>query len=430
MYPNLYYAFKDLFGIDIPFLKVVNSFGFFVALSFLIAAWLLIKELKRKQAAGEFTYSETTIIVGKPADFGELLINFFLGFLLGFKILGVLIIKGALNDPQAFIFSTEGSWPAGLLLGFFFAGLKWWEKNKNKLPKPEERKVRIWPSDRVGDITIIAAAGGFIGAKIFDNLENWDRFIQDPIGNLISPSGLTFYGGLIIATLSLWYYFHKKKISFIKVADAAAPSLMLGYGLGRIGCQVAGDGDWGIINSAYITQQDGKIYPLDSPQLDGLIKTYGYIYQEHGLVGSAEHLPVKSFWGLPDWLFAYNYPHNVNKTGVPLVNCNWADYCNHLPLPVFPTPLYEILMGIFLFFFLWSIRKKIKTAGRLFAIYLIINGIERFFIEKIRVNTKYDIFGFHPSQAEIISASLVIFGGILYAYAPKLWPKQATSVTN
>lgn len=43
MYPNLYYAFRDLFGVEVPFLKVVNSFGFFVAISFLLAAWLLIR---------------------------------------------------------------------------------------------------------------------------------------------------------------------------------------------------------------------------------------------------------------------------------------------------------------------------------------------------------------------------------------------------
>ena len=63
-----------------------------------------------------------------------------------------------------------------------------------------------------------------------------------------------------------------------------------------------------------------------------------------------------------------------------------------------------------------EIRKRIKTPGNLFAIYLILNGIERFFIEKIRVNSKYDIFGFHPTQAELISAGLVIAGaGILLA---------------
>src|SRR5258706_815734 len=203
MYPNLYYLFKDAFGWNLPALKIVNSFGFCVAIAFLVAAWLLVKELKRRQAAGIFTYKEVTITAGKPAGISELILNFVLGFLLGYKILGVFIIKGAMNDPQEFIFSRQGSLPAGILLGLFFAGLKWWEKNKSKLSKPEKRIVRIWPSDRVGDITIIAAVAGFIGAKIFDNLENWDRFIQDPIGNLFSASGLTFYGGLIFFSLPL-----------------------------------------------------------------------------------------------------------------------------------------------------------------------------------------------------------------------------------
>lgn len=383
MYPNLYYAVKDLFGLELPFLKVVNSFGFFVAVSFLAAAWLLIKELKRRQALGEFTYVEKTIKVGQPATFAELLINFALGFFLGYKILGVFIVEGALNDPQTFIFSKDGSWAAGLLLGVFFAGLKWWDKHKNKTAKPEDRKIRIWPSDRVGDITIIAAAAGFIGAKVFDNLENWDRFLEDPVGNLLSPSGLTFYGGLIFAIAAIWYYCRTHKISFIKLADATAPSLMLAYGIGRMGCQVAGDGDWGIVNN--------------SP---------------------------KPFSWIPNWFWSYDYPHNVNKEGIDIPNCTWDNYCTHLPAGVFPTPLYEIIMALILFVFLWAIRKKVRFTGRLFAIYLIVNGIERFFIEQVRVNTRYNIFGFQPTQAEIISTCLIIGGILLYLYAPKLWGQK------
>jgi len=68
-----------------------------------------------------------------------------------------------------------------------------------------------------------------------------------------------------------------------------------------------------------------------------------------------------------------------------------------------------------LFFLLWALRKRLKIPGTLFAVYLIVNGIERFFIEKIRVNTKYDIFGLHPTQAELISAGLVISGIIIFA---------------
>lgn len=422
MYPNLYYLFKDAFGWNLPALKIINTFGFCVAISFLIAAWLLVKELKRKQAAGYFTYKETNIIIGKPAGIVDLLINFLLGFILGYKLLGIFIIKGALNDPQEFIFSSAGSFPAGVLLGLFFAGLKWWEKNKSKLPNPEKRTIRIWPSDRVGDITIIAAIFGFAGAKIFDNLENWNRFVQDPIGNLFSPSGLTFYGGLIVASLALLYYFKKNKISFINVADAAAPSLMFAYGWGRMGCQVAGDGDWGIINSAFVSNADGTVQLAGPGTLfnASLTENSSYYLRQFGWLGNVQHASVKPFFGLPDWLFAYSYPHNVNNEGIPIFGCTWDNYCNHLPMPVFPTPIYEIIMCLILFFILWSFRKKIKMPGRMFAIYLIINGVERFLIEHIRVNTQYHFLGINPTQAEIISLGLIIAGVLLYWFAPKL----------
>lgn len=431
MYPNLYYIFKYVFGIEIPGLRIVNSFGFFVALSFLAAAYFLSQELKRKQAQGIFTYRETEITIGKSVSITELITNFILGFIMGYKLLGVFIIKDALDDPQSFIFSSNGSMPAGILLGLFFAALKWWEKNKNKLPTPEKRIVRIWPSDKVGDIVIISAVSGFLGAKIFDNFENWDRFMQDPIGNLISPSGLTFYGGLIVATLTLWYYFHKNGIRFIDMADAAAPCLMLAYGLGRIGCQVAGDGDWGIINSAFISDTSGNSILAASPEdfTKVLNVNTSYYIQQFKSMDAVQHAAIKPFWGLPDWLFAYTYPHNVNMEGVPIVGCTWDNYCTHLPLPVFPTPIYEIIMGLLLFVLLWSIRKRFKISGRLFAVYLVVNGIERFLIEQIRVNTRYDFLGINSTQAEQIAVGLIIAGIILYVIAPR-FNKQLTAVDS
>ncbi|MEP6464776.1 MAG: prolipoprotein diacylglyceryl transferase family protein [Parafilimonas sp.] len=427
MYPNLYYLFKDIFGWNLPALKIFNTFGCCVAISFLVCAWLLVKELNRKQAAGYFTYKEEEIEVGKPASIVELLINFCLGFILGYKILALFIIKGALNDPQGFIFSTAGSFPAGVLLGLFFAALKWWEKNKSKLANPEKRNIRIWPSDRVGDITIIAAVFGFAGAKIFDNLENWDRFIQDPIGNLFSPSGLTFYGGLIVASLALWYYFKKNKISFINVADAVAPGLMFAYGWGRMGCQVAGDGDWGIVNNAFVSNADGTVQLSNSSGAfyRTLTENANYYAAQFGSIDKVQHVAVRPFWDLPNWLFAYTYPHNVNNEGIPLFGCTWDNYCNHLPIPVFPTPIYEIVVCLLLFAFLWSIRKKMITPGRMFAVYLVLNGIERFLIEHIRVNTQYHFFGINPTQAEIISLGLIIGGIALYVFAPKLKASKA-----
>lgn len=373
MYPNLYYAFKDLFGVEWSFLRFVNSFGFFVAISFILAAIVLAAELKRKSSEGLLQPTEMQVMVGRPATPGELILNFLLGFLLGYKIIALFIMdSSATEDPQAFIFSTIGSWPAGILLGLLFAGLKWYDKNKQKLPKPEKRTVRIWPQDRVGEMTILALVFGLVGAKLFDIFENWSDFVKHPSSYLLSPSGLTFYGGLICAAIAIWIYAKKHHIGFWHLNDAAAPALMLAYGVGRIGCQVAGDGDWGI-----------------------------------------ENTQPKPFGWLPDWMWAYNYPNNVNEAGVPIPGCV-GKYCNELSPPVYPTPLYEIVVSLILFVILWSLRKRLKTPGTLFSLYLMVNGLERFFIEKIRVNTRLNIFGFQPTQAEVISTLLFITGLVLW----------------
>jgi prolipoprotein diacylglyceryltransferase len=414
MYPNLYYAFRDLFGLDWKFLHFVNSFGFFVALAFIAAALVLTNELRRKEAQGLLQGKDEIIVVGKPASAAELLTNFILGFLLGYKIIGLFLSDSSLtSNPQDFIFSSEGSWPAGILLGLLFGGLKWWEKHKQKLAQPEERKIRIWPHDRVGDLTIYAAIFGFAGAKVFNSLENWNDFVRNPIESLVSFSGLTFYGGLICAALAIWYYARKRGIGFWHLNDAAAPTLMLAYALGRIGCQVSGDGDWGIMNSAYYSTPEQKL-ALSSPnQFQSVISKHSDLYLSQFGSLNVPHLSVKAPSFLPDWLFAYSYPHNVINEGIRINGCT-EQYCSYLPLPVFPTPLYETITCLILFFVLWSLRKRLTIPGTLFAVYLIVNGIERFFVEKIRVNTKYHFLGFSPTQAEIISFLLVISGLVLF----------------
>src|SRR5258708_8566289 len=157
MYPNLYYVFKDLFGAGErwQFLRFVNSFGFFVALAFGAAFIVLSKELLRKEREGLLYGKDELILVGKPAGPMELFLNFVLGFLLGFKIIGLFVSNSSLTaNPQDFIMSSEGSWPAGILVGLLFLGLNWRQKNKQKLTEPEERKIRIWPHDREGRMTI------------------------------------------------------------------------------------------------------------------------------------------------------------------------------------------------------------------------------------------------------------------------------------
>lgn len=428
MYPNLYYVFKDFFGVDWNWLKVFNSFGFFVALAFIGAAATLTAELKRKQAKGLFVYTEQSITIGGAASISELVTNFILGFILGFKIIGVLTIPDALNDPQAFILSSRGNLPLGIVFGIILTGLKWWEKHKGKLAKAEKRIIRIWPQDRVGDMVIFAAVFGFAGAKIFNSLENWNDFLANPIESLISFSGLTFYGGLICAALALYYYSKKHKIPFIHLCDANAPGLMLAYAIGRIGCQVSGDGDWGILNSALISNSQAKLIPATTQQFNAVLQANkGFYSQQFATFDTVQSLHVKPFWGLPDWFFGYNYPHNVINEGIGLAGCD-GNYCHYLPISVFPTSFYETIVCLILFGLIWFLRKKINLAGRLFAIYLILNGIERFIIEKIRVNTKYDIL-FHPTQAEIISSLLIISGIVLYYYAPK-WKSISTSKSD
>src|ERR1700754_472656 len=415
MYPNLYFALKDLFGISLPFLHFVNSFGFFVALAFIAAAITLTKELMRKEREGLLHYREEMVWVGKPASPTELTLNFILGFLLGFKLIGLFISSSPLTaNVQDFILSGEGSLPAGLALGIILAGLKWYEKNKQKLSQPQEKKVRIWPHDRVGDLTIFAFIFGFLGAKIFNSLETWDDFVKDPIASLFSFSGLTFYGGLICAALAIWWYAKKNGIGFWHLNDAAAPGLMLAYAIGRIGCQVSGDGDWGILNSAYISTPDGKSILANPGDFERITQQYKEVYlPQFGGLDKIPHLSVKAPSFLPDWLFAYPYPHNVISEGARIPGCE-GQYCSQLPITVFPTPFYETITCLILFFILWSFRKRLTIPGTLFGFYLILNGIERFLVENIRVNSKYSIFGFHPTQAELISAALVISGIFIY----------------
>ncbi|MEP6674571.1 MAG: prolipoprotein diacylglyceryl transferase family protein [Ferruginibacter sp.] len=437
MYPNLYYVFKDWFGVHWKGLYFLNTFGFMVAVSFVAAAIVLTKELRRKEKQGLLHPREEVITVGRPASLSELLMNGLAGFIFGYKLFGLFFEKPDAVNAQEYIFSKSGSIWGGLLLGLSLFILKWYEKNKQKLKEPERRTVRIWPHDRVGDIIILGLIFGILGAKIFDNLENWNEFIKDPIGRLFSQSGLTFYGGLIVATIAICWYAIKKGIKLAYLADAVAPALMIAYALGRIGCQVAGDGDWGVFNSAYISDANGKVIEANPGDFDRQLeanKTYfleGKVptgdsaaaytdghNQTHSSLAEVPHIYFKGPSFLPKWMLAYTYPKNVNIDGI-LIPGDKDEHNRVLPLPVFPTAFYETVMCLLLFLFLWAIRKKIRTAGVVFGIYLVLNGIERFLIEKIRVNNTYSMFGFHPTQAELISSGLVITG-IIFIIVLKL----------
>lgn len=426
MYPNLYYVFKDWFGVEWQGLSFLNTFGLFVALAFIVAAVVLSSELKRKEKLGLLLPREEMITVGKPASLFDLFLNGLTGFIFGYKLLGLFMSKPEGMNAQDYIFSTQGNLLGGILGAAALVALKYMETNKQKLKTPEKRAVRIWPHDRVGDIIILGLIFGILGAKLFDNFENWDEFVQDPIGRIFSQSGLTFYGGLILAAAAICWFAYRKGIKIRHLVDAAAPALMIAYAVGRIGCQVSGDGDWGVYNSAYVSNEYGVVkeaapgefsqqlqknapYFTEGKALDTAGRLLYVTDRTYGTVDSVPHIHFKGADFLPTWLFAYSYPQNVNKDGI-LIPGVTDEHDRVLPQPVFPTPLYEIIICTLLFLFLWLIRKRIKTPYVLFGIYLTVNGIERFLVESIRVNKTYNLFGMQPSQAQIIAIVLVIIG--------------------
>jgi len=363
VYPRISDLTKDLFGFDLPL--PIQSFGFMMAMSFITAYFMIYYELKHKAKMGIFSSFEIHHTTeGEPSK-TDILVNLVLGAVLGYKLGYLFTNYTAFNaNPQQILLSTEGSL-GGLFFGLVVMGAyKGYEYYKYKGVKPKKEKKKAYPHDLMGNVIFIAAISGILGAKLFAVLETWDDFIKHPIQSLVAFDGLTYYGGLILGSASVIYYIRRYKIPVLPYLDAAAPGLMATYGVGRIGCHISGDGDWGI--------QVGD-----------------------GTVSCLANKPA-FFRIFPDWFYAYNYPNNV---------------LGETPGYVYPTPLWEAILGIGLGIGLLLIGRKLKLHhGVLFCIYLILNGIERFLIEKIRVNIPYNILGLKITQAEILSFLLILLG--------------------
>lgn len=225
----------------------------------------------------------------------------------------------------------------------------------------QELKRKALGADMGVMVTLIALLAGLVGAKLFYLFENWGNFLKKPVEMIFSPSGLTFYGGFLLATLLIYFYLQYRKVSFLRVADCTVPSLLIAYGIARIGCQLAGDGDYG--------------FPTTLP--------WGTDYS------AGTYPPSLAFRDIP--AIASQYPAGV----VP-------DHtlCH-------PTPIYEFAICALLFWLLWRLRGHLQPEGKLLMLYLVFAGLERFFVEFLRISPRIFI---GLTEAQLISVLLVITG--------------------
>jgi len=252
-----------------------------------------------------------------------------------------------IGSPSDFVFSLQGDWWEGVAA----VVLVLW------LYRP--RRLRL---ELMDGLLLCCGVAGFLGALLFAAFE-------DP--RHIGLYGLNFYGALIAGTVTFLYINRKHGVGLLTALDIGSPGMMLAYAIGRLGCHFSGDGDWGVVNF--------------------------------------HARPLWLGW-LPDWAWAWRYPHNSIRQGEYIPGCS-GGYCTQLVDPVWPTPLYEAGVCLILFGVLWVLRRRIGRPGLLFAVYAVMNGCERFFVEFIRVTPRYELLGL--SQAQVIAVGLVLAGVIV-----------------
>jgi phosphatidylglycerol:prolipoprotein diacylglycerol transferase len=168
-----------------------------------------------------------------------------------------------------------------------------------------------------------AAVGGIVFSRLWSMIEDWRGLLHDPVAVIFSGAGFVWYGGLIGGTLGVTWVVWRHRLPWLQVVDSAAPGLALGQAIGRIGCQLAGDGDW----------------------------------------GSVSNLP----WAMayPDAIVSWPYPEGVR---------------------VHPAPIYEFLAYVLVFVALWATRRQSRADGSVFWWYLVLAPAARFIIEFVRIN--------------------------------------------
>jgi phosphatidylglycerol:prolipoprotein diacylglycerol transferase len=182
------------------------------------------------------------------------------------------------------------------------------------------------PPDLAWSIIAWGIVGGFVGARLLYIAEHWGTIDGEggTLAALAARGGFTWYGGLLGGMLATAWPIRRAGVPWASAADSAALGMAIGYGIGRIGCHLAGDGDWGT--------------------------------------------PTTLPWGVA-------YARGITR---------WP----HPPgVVVHPTPLYELVASAGIFGILWRLRPRLRPAGTLFGLYLVLAGVERLLVELVRDRT-------------------------------------------
>lgn len=202
------------------------------------------------------------------------------------------------------------------------------------------RRARI-DADAVGMVAI-AVVAGIVGAKLWHVLDTPEEFRNGGWRVLWDTAGFAWYGGLLFGLTALVLQGWRAKIGALRVLDLAAPAAAVGYGVGRIGCFLSGDGCYGI----------------------------------------ATRLP---------WPWGMSFPNGIVPTP-PGVH-------------VLPTPLYELAAGLLIGWWLWRRAGKPHPAGLILGQYLVLCGLARFLVEFVRRNPKV-LWGLSNAQLASAGAAI------------------------
>ena len=220
------------------------------------------------------------------------------------------------------------------------------------------------PADLAERYVLVAGVGGLIGARIWYVVTHLDSLEGSVVDALLSTAGFTFYGGFIFSSMLLAIMAIRDRLPFRQFMDTLGPALCIGYAIGRLGCQLSGDGDYGKVTSS---------------------------------------------------VFGMSYQSGVVPTPPGVL--------------VYPTPLFESVISFVAFFILLQGEKAKKplAPGRLFAVYLILLALERFFIEFLRIEPRV-LAGF--TEAQVIAVVLLVAGLLLFALVPRGNASACSSSSN